>query len=81
MTYIHYGSDHFHPEFFTPIRNGDWHPKPAVGTGLWVSRVDDEFWAGNSGAGRIILIWSASRPLSVSNSPEHQSSRWKIQIS
>ena len=41
-TYIHYGSDHFYPEYFTPIRNGDWRPKPADGTGLWGSRVDDE---------------------------------------
>ena len=43
MTYIHYGSDHFSPQLFIPIRNGDWRPKPAVGTGLWASRVDDEF--------------------------------------
>jgi len=42
-TYIHYGSDHFYPEYFIPIRNGDWRPKPADGTGLWGSRVDDEF--------------------------------------
>ena len=42
-TYIHYGSDHFYPEFFIPARNGDWRPKPADGTGLWASRVDDEF--------------------------------------
>ena len=42
-TYIHYGSDHFSPHLFTPIHNGDWRPKPAVGTGLWASRVDDEF--------------------------------------
>jgi len=43
MTYTHYGSDHFCPEFFIPVRNGDWRPKPADGTGLWASRVDDEF--------------------------------------
>ena len=42
-TYIHYGSKHFCPEYFTPIRNGDWRPKPADGTGLWGSRIDDEF--------------------------------------
>lgn len=42
-TYIHYGSDHFYPEFFIPVRNGDWRPKPADGTGLWGSRIDDEF--------------------------------------
>lgn len=42
-TYIYYGSDHFYPEFFIPVRNGDWRPKPADGTGLWASRVDDEF--------------------------------------
>ncbi len=41
--YIHYGSDRFHPDLFIPVRNGDWLPKPAAGTGLWASRVDDEF--------------------------------------
>ena len=42
-TYIHYGSDHFYPDFFIPVRNGDWRPKTADGTGLWGSRIDDEF--------------------------------------
>ena len=41
-TYIHYGSDHFSPQLFIPVRNGDWRPKPVDGTGLWASRVDDE---------------------------------------
>ena len=36
--YIHHGSDHFIPEQFIPVRNGDWMPKPAHGTGLWGSR-------------------------------------------
>lgn len=43
MTYTHYGSDYFCSEFFIPVRNGGWRPKPADGTGLWASRVDDEF--------------------------------------
>ena len=43
IVYIHYGSDHFYPEFFSPVRNGGWKPKPADRTGLWGSRVDDEF--------------------------------------
>ena len=41
MTYIHYGSDHFDPTLFIPVRNGDWRPKPADGTGLWASREED----------------------------------------
>ena len=39
MTYIHYGSDHFDPALFDPVRNGGleygFRPKPADGTGLW----------------------------------------------
>ena len=41
-TYVHYGSDRFIPEYFLPIRNGGWHPKPAEGSGLWASREGDE---------------------------------------
>ena len=40
MTYIHYGSDHFNPYLFTPIRNSGWQPKPEGG--LWGSREGDE---------------------------------------
>ena len=40
-TYIHYGSDHFYPECFIPIRNSEWQPKPEGG--LWGSREGDEF--------------------------------------
>ena len=43
IVYIHYGSDHFLPEMFIPIRNGDWRPKPADNTGLWASRDGDEW--------------------------------------
>ena len=41
MTYIHYGSDHFHHEYFTPVRNTGYMPKPE--DGLWASRINDEF--------------------------------------
>ena len=45
MTYIHYGSDHFDPALFDPVRNGGleygFRPKPADGTGLWASREGD----------------------------------------
>jgi len=45
MTYIHYGSDHFDPALFDPLRNGGlecgFRPKPADGTGLWASREGD----------------------------------------
>ena len=45
MTYIHYGSDHFDPALFVPVRNGGleygFRPKPADGTGLWASREGD----------------------------------------
>ena len=41
MTYIHYGSGHFNPYFFTPVRNSGWQPKPEGG--LWGSREGDEF--------------------------------------
>lgn len=38
MTYIHYGSDHFDPALFVPVRNGGLEygsrSKPADGTGL-----------------------------------------------
>ena len=40
-TYIHFGSDHFNPCFFTPIRNSEWQPKPEGG--LWGSREGDDF--------------------------------------
>ena len=40
-TYIHYGSDRFYPEYFTPVRNSGWQPKPEGG--LWGSREGDEF--------------------------------------
>ena len=43
ITYIHFGSDHFCPEFFTPVRNGGFATKPAEWTGLWGSRIDDEY--------------------------------------
>lgn len=39
-TYIHYGSDHFHPEYFTPVLNS-WQPKPEGG--LWGSREGADF--------------------------------------
>ena len=47
-TYVHYGSDHFIPDLFIPVRNagwmeGGWRPKPADGTGLWASRENDEW--------------------------------------
>ncbi len=43
MIYIHYGSDHFHPELFMPIRNSSYFStKPEPGTGLWASRENDE---------------------------------------
>ena len=47
-TYVHYGSDHFIPAAFIPVRNAGWmedgwRPKPADGTGLWASRVNDEW--------------------------------------
>ena len=45
MTYIHYGSDHFDPALFVPVRNGGLEygsrSKPADGTGLWASREGD----------------------------------------
>ena len=41
-TYIHYGSDHYDSRLFMPIQNGRWQPKPAVKTGLWGSRENDE---------------------------------------
>lgn len=42
-TYIHYGSNHYDPRLFMPIRNGLGMPKPEGGTGLWASRVGDEW--------------------------------------
>lgn len=42
-TYIHYGSDHFCAPAFIPVRNGNWRPKPADGTGLWASRENDKY--------------------------------------
>ena len=47
-TYVHFGSDHFIPAAFISARNADWQhggwrPKPADGTGLWVSRENDEW--------------------------------------
>ena len=39
--YIHYGSDHFDPLSFTPIRNSAWQPKPE--NGLWASRDNAEY--------------------------------------
>lgn len=47
-TYVHYGSDHFEPSAFIPVRNAGWmeggfRPKPADGTGLWASRENDEW--------------------------------------
>ena len=45
MTYIHYGSDHFDPALFVPVRNGGLEygsrSKPADGTGLQASREGD----------------------------------------
>lgn len=43
IVYVHYGSAKFVSDWFTPIRNGDWRPKPADGTGLWASREADEW--------------------------------------
>ena len=44
QAYIHYGADHFVPEWFTPIRNGkSLLPKPKHGTGLWASKADDKY--------------------------------------
>ena len=34
--YIHYGSTHYDPSLFVPVRNCDWKPKPEGG--LWGSR-------------------------------------------
>ena len=42
-TYIHYGSDHFYPEYFAKIRNESYSTKPSAGTGLWASRGDAEY--------------------------------------
>lgn len=39
--YIHYGSDHFEPEYFSPIQNEDNWAKPTGG--LWASDVDALF--------------------------------------
>ena len=39
--YIHHGSDQYDPCRFIKVRNGDWMPKPANGTGLWGSRSDE----------------------------------------
>ena len=40
MTYIHYGSDHFYSEYFSPVRNS-WQPKPEGG--LWGSRENADY--------------------------------------
>ena len=53
IIYIHYGSEHFNPQLFVPIKNCTWKPKPEDGTGLWASRVGDEYgweqWCRNAG--------------------------------
>lgn len=41
--YIHYGFTTFDKSLFCLIRNQLWRPKPEYGTGLWASRVGDEF--------------------------------------
>ena len=51
--YIHYGSDHYDPSLFIPIRNCDWKPKPADGTGLWASPEGRKVFHGNDYAGSV----------------------------
>lgn len=51
--YIHYGSDHYDPALFIPIRNGDWKPKPADGTGLWASREGEPVYHNGEYAGSV----------------------------
>ena len=41
VIYTHYGSPHFDKSRFVPVRNTDRIPKPADGTGLWVSCESD----------------------------------------
>ena len=38
--YVHYGNDAFESEYFAPVRNNLYFPKPEGG--LWASREDDE---------------------------------------
>ena len=52
-TYIHYGSDHYDPSLFIPIRNCAWKPKPADGTGLWASREGKKIYHDNEYAGSV----------------------------
>ena len=40
IVYIHYGNDRFEPEYFAPVRNNLYFPKPDGG--LWASREGDE---------------------------------------
>ena len=42
-TYIHYGSEHYNPNRFLPVRNDGRITKPADGTGLWASRDGDTY--------------------------------------
>ena len=41
LIYTHYGSLHFDKSLFVSVRNMDRLPKPADGTGLWVSCEND----------------------------------------
>lgn len=52
-TYIHYGSAHYDPSLFIPIRNCDWKPKPADGTGLWASQEGKKIYHGDEYAGSV----------------------------
>ena len=51
--YIHYGSDHFDPACFSPVRNCDWKPKPEDRTGLWASQEGKKIFHGNEYAGSV----------------------------
>ena len=61
--YVHYGSTHFNSSLFIPVRNCDWKPKPADGTGLWASQEGKTIYHGNEYAGcvyedgRVVYGW------------------------
>ena len=52
ITYIHYGSEHYNPNRFIPVRNDARITKPADGTGLWAGREGETYEDG-----RIIYGW------------------------
>lgn len=43
MRLVHYGSDHFDSEKFTPVKNSNYRNKPESG-GLWASPVNKKKW-------------------------------------